>query len=213
MCTLRQQRGMSQEEFAHEIAVTVSTVYRWENAHAEPGKLVWFFFFQAEDGIRDHCVTGVQTCALPILPCTAAIPDSVPTLVNVPPFAFAGRGGRSKYLVPIDYMGFEPRLGFAWSPKMKIFGLDLQEKSVVIRAGYGLSHLPLTGNNRSPNPDFGGFVNVSTVANGSAAGGTADVTQPINLSRNPVLQGTTGTLDSILGTDSSGLVFLKSLGV
>ena len=27
---------------------------------------VLFFFFQAEDGIRDHCVTGVQTCALPI---------------------------------------------------------------------------------------------------------------------------------------------------
>ena len=25
------------------------------------------FFFQAEDGIRAHCVTGVQTCALPIL--------------------------------------------------------------------------------------------------------------------------------------------------
>src|SRR4030095_8721054 len=24
------------------------------------------FFFQAEDGIRDPCVTGVQTCALPI---------------------------------------------------------------------------------------------------------------------------------------------------
>src|SRR5215204_1355855 len=28
--------------------------------------MVCFFFFQAEDGIRDHCVTGVQTCALPI---------------------------------------------------------------------------------------------------------------------------------------------------
>src|SRR5947207_8531054 len=28
--------------------------------------LCFFFFFQAEDGIRDHCVTGVQTCALPI---------------------------------------------------------------------------------------------------------------------------------------------------
>src|SRR5260221_5134145 len=27
---------------------------------------VLLFFFQAEDGIRDHCVTGVQTCALPI---------------------------------------------------------------------------------------------------------------------------------------------------
>src|SRR5256885_5441471 len=28
--------------------------------------LVCFFFFQAEDGIRDYKVTGVQTCALPI---------------------------------------------------------------------------------------------------------------------------------------------------
>src|SRR5437762_5294962 len=26
----------------------------------------WLFFFQAEDGIRDTSVTGVQTCALPI---------------------------------------------------------------------------------------------------------------------------------------------------
>src|SRR5260370_284261 len=29
-------------------------------------KLLVFFFFQAEDGIRDSSVTGVQTCALPI---------------------------------------------------------------------------------------------------------------------------------------------------
>src|SRR3989449_5213341 len=30
-------------------------------------RLYWFFFFfQAEDGIRDVAVTGVQTCALPI---------------------------------------------------------------------------------------------------------------------------------------------------
>ena len=28
--------------------------------------LCFFFFFQAEDGIRDDLVTGVQTCALPI---------------------------------------------------------------------------------------------------------------------------------------------------
>src|SRR5207244_8467083 len=27
-----------------------------------------YFFFQAEDGIRDDLVTGVQTCALPIYP-------------------------------------------------------------------------------------------------------------------------------------------------
>src|SRR5699024_12079683 len=31
--------------------------------------VVVFFFFQAEDGIRDRNVTGVQTCALPILAC------------------------------------------------------------------------------------------------------------------------------------------------
>src|SRR2546425_12494246 len=28
--------------------------------------VIFFFFFQAEDGIRDKLVTGVQTCALPI---------------------------------------------------------------------------------------------------------------------------------------------------
>src|ERR687890_2016490 len=31
-----------------------------------PGHGIFFFFFQAEDGIRDIGVTGVQTCALPI---------------------------------------------------------------------------------------------------------------------------------------------------
>src|SRR5260370_26200233 len=34
----------------------------------------FFFFFQAEDGIRDSSVTGVQTCALPIC---AAQRDSI----------------------------------------------------------------------------------------------------------------------------------------
>ena len=34
--------------------------------------VVVFFFFQAEDGIRDWSVTGVQTCALPILEQLAA---------------------------------------------------------------------------------------------------------------------------------------------
>src|SRR2546430_10004897 len=33
---------------------------------------VFFFFFQAEDGIRDLTVTGVQTCALPIFGLAAA---------------------------------------------------------------------------------------------------------------------------------------------
>src|SRR2546422_10470824 len=33
--------------------------------------MFFFFFFQAEDGIRDVAVTGVQTCALPILELSA----------------------------------------------------------------------------------------------------------------------------------------------
>src|SRR2546430_9767863 len=37
--------------------------------------MVFFFFFQAEDGIRDLTVTGVQTCALPI----SALAPQAPT--------------------------------------------------------------------------------------------------------------------------------------
>src|SRR5258706_2303116 len=35
----------------------------------------FFFFFQAEDGIRDWSVTGVQTCALPISKCLVIDPE------------------------------------------------------------------------------------------------------------------------------------------
>src|SRR5438046_9165880 len=42
----------------------------------------FFFFFQAEDGIRDWSVTGVQTCALPILdkPTFEKVRAAVPNL-------------------------------------------------------------------------------------------------------------------------------------
>jgi len=37
------------------------------NVHEPVRRVVsHYFFFQAEDGIRDRDVTGVQTCALPI---------------------------------------------------------------------------------------------------------------------------------------------------
>src|SRR5690606_40967310 len=44
------------------------------------------FFFQAEDGIRDFHVTGVQTCALPISSLGEAQPDNLP--VNLTPISF-----------------------------------------------------------------------------------------------------------------------------
>src|SRR5256886_13560752 len=43
-----------------------------------------FFFFQAEDGIRDLTVTGVQTCALPI---SEIEPEDVETLAGPGPHA------------------------------------------------------------------------------------------------------------------------------
>ena len=143
---------------------------------------------------------------------TAPIPSYVPTTVQIPVFAFAGRGGRSRYLVPVDYMGFEPRFGFAWSPKLKIFGFDTESRALVIRGGYGISHSPITGNNRLPSPDFGGFQTVSTVANGSTAGGTPDATQPIRLSgNNPIVRAP--SLDQTLGISADGLITTNSLGV
>ena len=44
--------------------------------------IVIFFFFQAEDGIRDWSVTGVQTCALPIYHLGQLSPDVTHNLLT-----------------------------------------------------------------------------------------------------------------------------------
>src|SRR5476649_2976583 len=43
-----------------------------------------FFFFQADDGIRDHCMTGVQTCALPILSTARGAAPGATKAVDIP---------------------------------------------------------------------------------------------------------------------------------
>src|SRR5207249_9526577 len=50
-------------------------------------------FFQAEDGIRDRNVTGVQTCALPISASTAAAKTGLE-------IEFAGRQGTRRNEIP-----------------------------------------------------------------------------------------------------------------
>src|SRR3989449_7668685 len=54
--------------------------------------LFFLFFFQAEDGIRDVAVTGVQTCALPI--------SSGRTARERPPPSTASRGRSRSRRVP-----------------------------------------------------------------------------------------------------------------
>src|SRR5256885_12016888 len=51
----------------------------------------FFFFFQAEDGIRDYKVTGVQTCALPI--CAGGVRVVVAELRSHPLVAAENRRG------------------------------------------------------------------------------------------------------------------------
>src|SRR3989441_1855448 len=46
---------------------------------------MFFFFFQAEDGIRDKLVTGVQTCALPISDTTKADTAKKPVVADLGP--------------------------------------------------------------------------------------------------------------------------------
>src|SRR5206468_8659870 len=48
------------------------------------------FFFQAEDGIRDLIVTGVQTCALPIL-LTGVFAETTSTFAPLPTSATGAR--------------------------------------------------------------------------------------------------------------------------
>src|SRR5258708_13792995 len=53
-----------------------------------------FFFFQAEDGIRDDLVTGVQTCALPIL--AVALAAGVLLWLLLPGLVRQGPGGAQR---------------------------------------------------------------------------------------------------------------------
>src|SRR5207237_1873003 len=72
---------------------------------------VFRFFFQAEDGIRDSSVTGVQTCALPIyLSFVRSFVNRSHRLNNQPPSRRMGRGFR-RQLVTIPIGGATLVLG------------------------------------------------------------------------------------------------------
>ena len=110
-------------------------------------------------------------------------------------------------MYPVNYLDFEPRFGFAWSPRL--FGWN-ERGDFVVRGGYGISHAPLTGNNRLPNPDFGATNTVSTTATGSS--GTVDPTQPLRLSTNPPLVRPISP-EAALNIPADGLVYLNSINI
>src|SRR5690606_39462709 len=58
-----------------------------------PMYLAFIFFFQAEDGIRYFHVTGVQTCALPILRRARSRPGGTRTPVSWPSCRLGPRSG------------------------------------------------------------------------------------------------------------------------
>src|SRR5205823_8454436 len=69
------------------------------------GEVVVLFFFQAEDGIRDKLVTGVQTCALPISADQAAV-DAMRQALNslsIDGTVVIGEGERDE--APMLYIG------------------------------------------------------------------------------------------------------------
>lgn len=141
------------------------------------------------------------------LPTPITVAGRTFTTALVPPFAFAGRGGRSKYIFPPNYLDFEPRFGFAWNPGVPGW---MRGRSLVIRGGYGLSHLPLTGNKRLPNPDFGAVNTTSTTATGST--GAVDPTQPVRMCCNPPLYNPVSP-EAALNIPPDGLIYLNSLAI
>jgi hypothetical protein len=115
--------------------------------------------------------------------------------VLVPPFAYSGIGGNSRYLTPPDYTDFEPRFGFAWNPGF------LQSHRVTIRGGYGLSHAPVSGANRLPQPDFSNTTNAY-----SPTSGQVNPNYIMRLGENPP-QLTAITPTQAVGAPANGLLF------
>lgn len=56
---VREKLGMTQEQFAHTIAVTVSTVSRWETGYAVPSNLAWRAI---RDLVAEHgCIEDLES--------------------------------------------------------------------------------------------------------------------------------------------------------
>src|SRR2546429_3248201 len=74
------------------------------------GRGCWVFFFQAEDGIRDVAVTGVQTCALPIFEKPDGIAISALFILETSETTMIPRMNRAEMAMPSGFsMTFSTR--------------------------------------------------------------------------------------------------------
>jgi hypothetical protein len=121
------------------------------------------------------------------------------TSVQSPAFVFAGHGN-SRYMTPTDYMNFEPRFGFAWSPSF------LSQRRLTLRGGYGLSHAPITGMTRLPQPDFGATVGFAS----AVPSATVNPNYVMRLGENPPLI-IPQTPDQVINAPANGIVTTNSL--
>src|SRR3712207_7440983 len=90
------------------------------------GKAVCFFFFQAEDGIRDIGVTGVQTCALPISVGGSAITRH-PWVIAVAACDTRGRP------MPMSNLGSAVGRGGLMAPGEAITSLSAEDRKSVVQ--------------------------------------------------------------------------------
>src|SRR2546422_6619985 len=116
-----------------------------------------FFFFQAEDGIRDVAVTGVQTCALPISAphsphgaspamiragWEVAEAEQVPFHIHVAEAPYEGeRTAREHGATPIHYLD---RLGVLGPRMIGVHGVWLDDDEIALMGARGaaLAHCP-----------------------------------------------------------------------
>jgi hypothetical protein len=129
--------------------------------------------------------------------------STLTSALNVP-FAFSGLGGNSRYLTPPQYKDFEPRFGFAWQPRF------LQEKHLVVRGGYGMSHAPISGFTQLPQPDFSATASFAP----TVPSATANTNNVMRLGENPPVITSVSPTQQIFGLQgppANGLSYLNGL--
>src|SRR2546422_1462792 len=92
-----------------------------------------FFFFQAEDGIRDVAVTGVQTCALPISPFSTVSSTTkvIPTALGIFITGFSSVLTGLNFIVTIHKMRAP---GMTWK-RMPLFLWSIYATSIIFVLG------------------------------------------------------------------------------